>query len=298
MRFAVVDWFADAGRPALNGTPVPEPPDDAVRDALTWVLEGDPFYSLLRGARSARTDEDRDEVYRVIDDFVERHGALERPLDPALVRSALLAGDDLPDGAGTPDELRSATIQLTAATAWGMDELGSDLYFAVFARLFSAETISADSLAELFESPSGGANLKAAMRAIASHDPVEAVRRATADELRAARTVSGLLNGFGAFYFFHALQMPDTPGLARLRAEIDALGMRDLLLMRAAHALRTRGYATGVVSCLDRSMANLAGHLLRLVQEGPHLLGRPDTEHDAHAYMAEWISAVEGLRRA
>ncbi len=55
-------------------------------------------------------------------------------------------------------------------------------------------------------------------------DSAEALENAGIERLRQAREVAIGLAGFGALLMMHALLMPDTPGLAALRARInDAL---------------------------------------------------------------------------
>ena len=52
------------GRPTAPGEPaVPEPPDAAVAEALTWAVRADPGYRMLQRARAAVTEAQKDDFY-------------------------------------------------------------------------------------------------------------------------------------------------------------------------------------------------------------------------------------------
>lgn len=108
LRLAVIDWFAEAGKPTMPGeTAVPEPPHNAVLSALTWLIGADPVYQLLRLARSACTEEDRDKFYDAADGAVPRSPLGAGGFDPAVVREAVLSRRDPPDGAVALCHLRA-----------------------------------------------------------------------------------------------------------------------------------------------------------------------------------------------
>ena len=77
--------------------------------------------------------------------------------------------------------------------------------------------------------------------ALARFDPVEALENAGIKRLRQAREVATGLAGFGAILVMHALLMPDTPGLAALRARIDELGMGPALINLSQQMMQPRG---------------------------------------------------------
>lgn len=54
LRWTVIAWYAEAGRPALPGQMVvPEPPWPAVRQALVWAMRRSPAQRLVMQARAA-----------------------------------------------------------------------------------------------------------------------------------------------------------------------------------------------------------------------------------------------------
>jgi hypothetical protein len=67
---AVVEWFAEAGLALPSAEPVPDPPDDAVHTAIVWVFERNRRHQLIRIARSAATEAERDAFYTAAEQFV------------------------------------------------------------------------------------------------------------------------------------------------------------------------------------------------------------------------------------
>jgi hypothetical protein len=65
--------FFEAGRHALPGQPVvPEPPEAAVTGALAWAMRTDPGYRMLQRARSAVTEDQKDDFYAAAEDQARR----------------------------------------------------------------------------------------------------------------------------------------------------------------------------------------------------------------------------------
>lgn len=99
-RLAVLEWFAEAGMPAQPAAvQVPEPPVDAVREALVWVLRASVSQRLLHAARNAAGtgEEGQDALYALAGRLIvsrARRGAAH----PVLVRAALENDEDLPEG--------------------------------------------------------------------------------------------------------------------------------------------------------------------------------------------------------
>jgi hypothetical protein len=92
--------------------------------------------------------------------------------------------------------------------------------------------------------------------------------------------------------------MPDTPGLAALRAKIGELGMGQVLMSLARQVLQPRGMANAIATCLHPFYAELYRSLSELVASGPpllHLAG--DETHDPEHYMETWLSAIRELAK-
>ena len=114
--------------------------------------------------------------------------------------------------------------------------------------------------------------------------------------LRRAREVAIGLAGFGGMLMMHALLMPDTPGLAALRAGINELGMGPALIGLFQQMMRPRGVAFAIAACLQPTYLTLYNWLSELVAEGPPLLHEAgDGEHDPERYKATWLSSIREL---
>jgi hypothetical protein len=302
LRLAVIDWFADAGRRPIPGeTAVPEPPHAAVRSALMWLVAANPAHQLLQLARSARTEADRDEFYDAADAAVP--GPPSRPVvsfDPAVVREALLTRRDPPEGTvRSGQEARSGWIQLIAAMGMGYAEIGDDALAEALADTGLALQMPAPDgrwLAHFRESPAGLQPL------VERYDPLDMLSQADAEGLQRARTAALDLAMAGGLYFFHALLLPDTPGLAGLRATIDGLGLGPWLLMTFRNlagtdgsSIRTDGFAFTVVSCLHPFMSAVHTLLAAHIEGDPPLL--PDNTHDAEKFMADWMTTLKDTAR-
>ena len=127
-------------------------------------------------------------------------------------------------------------------------------------------------------------------------DSAEALENAGIERLRQAREVAIGLAAFGALLMMHALLMPDTPGLAALRARINALGMGPALIGLAKQVMRPSGIAFAIAACLHPMYLALYNSLSELVAAGPPLLHEAgDDEHDPERYMATWLSSIREL---
>jgi hypothetical protein len=300
LRLAVVDWFADAGKPAIPGGPtVPEPPHAAVHAALMWVLSADSAYRLFQRARSARTEAERDDFYDTADTAVRSWPRPAAGFDPAVMREALLAHQDPPHGTvKSGQQVRSGMIQLIAAAGMGYGEVPADLFAEaiadvglvsgmsdaaaqrVVARLVQLNELPASSLAELL---------------ITRYDPLEILSLANAELLQEARTAAWGMAAMGSVHLLHALLMPDTPELAALRADIDGLGIGQWLMRAALDVHSTDGFAFTVVSCLHPFVSAMHKFLAHQAATGPPLL--PDNVHDAERFMADWATTLEDTAR-
>ncbi|WP_336213274.1 hypothetical protein [Nonomuraea sp. LPB2021202275-12-8] len=116
-------------------------------------------------------------------------------------------------------------------------------------------------------------------------------------ELRQARTVLYHLSGVAAFYRGYALLMPDTAGLAALRARVDGLGAGHLLMMVTSWSLtrRTRDFAAGLDVCMQPWAVRLSDELMKQMLDGPPLLGGPDGAHTAEKFMDDWLATIKNV---
>jgi hypothetical protein len=227
--------------------------------------------------------------------------------DPAVVREALLTGQDAPDRTiKSGQRVRSGTIQLIAAMGTGYREVPADLFAQsmadtgmvpaasdavwqrVHARLAGLNELPASRLAELL---------------VTRYDPLELLSLANAELLQRARAAVYGLAGAGSLYLLHALLMPDTPGLAALRATIDDLGLgpfllqtvRDLLTTDDTKTFSTDGFASTVVSCLHPFTMTIGQMLHDQMKSGPPLL--PDNVPGAEKFMADWMTTLKDTAR-
>jgi hypothetical protein len=133
---------------------------------------------------------------------------------------------------------------------------------------------------------------------LARFDPVEALENADIDQLRQAREVATGLAGFGALLLMHALLMPDTPGLAAVRARIDELGMAPTLMNLALQVMQPQRAAFAIAICLDSTYAALYKSLSELVAAAPPLLHQAgDDGRDPERYMATWLSSIREISK-
>jgi hypothetical protein len=290
LRLAVLDWFAEAGR---NEPGVPEPPDAAVCAAVQWATATSTPCRLLQLARAARTDQQVDNFYAAAGAAVARVAAVG-PLDTTAVREAFLTGQDPGEGFGTrPGEVRAGLVQFIAATGLGFDEVGADALTEAATSTGMYSTMSAQdwdrALAKLGQLRDSGNPL--AEQLLFSYDPLAMAQRADADMLRRSRRVTHELMAFGALYFMHALLMPDTPGLAALRALIHQMGIGQALMAMSLGGHRTRNFNDNLVSCLH-PIYQVIHHLLSTqATTGPPLW--PSGEDAAQKYMAGWLDTIK-----
>jgi hypothetical protein len=95
-------------------------------------------------------------------------------------------------------------------------------------------------LASLGEPPPGPAGDLAELL-VTRYDPLKMLALANVELLQQARATAYGLAWIGALYLMHALLMPDIPGLAALRAIIDAFGAGPILLQTSRGPQRRLG---------------------------------------------------------
>lgn len=101
---------------------------DAVREALVWALRGTVSHRLMEVARGAASagEEAQDALYAVTGQMIGSR-AYRGAAHPALVRAALLADEDPPEG----PEL-GGMVHLVAAIGLGAQEVGADALAEAF----------------------------------------------------------------------------------------------------------------------------------------------------------------------
>jgi hypothetical protein len=293
LRGAIVAWFFEAGRPALPGhNEVPEPPDAVVADALAWAMRTDPAYRMLQRARSAITEDQKDEFYAATGDQARRLPDPSLP-DPQAVRDSILGGPKVQLDRGGP---RADLAHLVAAIGLGVDEVGPEAFADAISASGLFPQLSREEWREvMIEAHSSGIYAKE-FKALARFDPASALENANIDQLRQAREVTMGLAGLGALLLMHGLLMPDTPGLAALRTRINELGMAPVLMNMARQVRQPRGIASAIATCLDPSYLKLYESLYKFIADGPPLLHRAeDDKHDPERYMEDWISSLRKL---
>ncbi len=289
-RLAVLACFAEAGAPRLSGAVVvPEPPEAAVREALTWAAATSLSQYLMELARGAagRGEEGPDAFYTVAGELVASRPH-HLPPHPGRVRATLWADEDLPDDGPPP----AAVVHLAAAIGLGPEEVGADALAEAFAAMGVFGLTAEDwarmlGAAELGEAPAvdwsplGRVTL-----------PLEQARRASWEELIRARAVLTGLRPFYALYVMHGLFMPDTPALAALRARIDERGLGPLLTQLISIDTGPRQFADSLLSCLDPIWHELHLALMEQLQADSDLFCLPGDDTRATGFMETWIRTL------
>jgi hypothetical protein len=276
---------------------VPEPPDAAVAEALTWAVRTDPGYRLLQRARAAVTEAQKDDFYAVAAERARRGPDPSAGFNPAAIREALLSGRDIEDTFASSGS-RTDVVHYIAALGLGLEEVGADAFADAIAASGLFPQLSAQQWRDaMIEADTSGASAEA-FAELTRFDPAEWLENADIEQLRRARGVTIGLAGFGGLLVMHALLMPDTPGLAALRARINELGMGPALIDLARQVLRPRGIAFAIAACLQPMYLALYNSLSELVAAGQPLLHEAgDGEHDPERYMATWLSSIRELSK-
>jgi hypothetical protein len=275
-RLVVLEWFAEAGMAVRPGAaPVPEPPVGAVRQALVWVLERSVSQRLVEFARGAAGagEEGQDALYAVAGRLMKRgRGAA----NPALVRAALEAGEDVPVDADGPDS--RSMVHLVAAIGFGAQEVGADALAEGLAALGMfgmtvedwGQALGAVERGEVPPVDWGPVQREAG--------PVERVKRASDEELVRARTVLVGLRWFYGLYALHGLLLPDNPALAALRQRIDEWGMFPVLSQLIAFSPSPGQFAEALTVCLEPLLDALYETLTDQLADGPNIFPIPGDE--------------------
>jgi hypothetical protein len=251
------------------------------------------MYRMLQRARSAVTEAQRDEFYATAAGQARRTAGAASMFDPSVVREALIAGRDidLPSG-GAPTDL----VHLVAAIGLGVEEVGAEAFADAIIATGSYPQMSAQEWRDAVNDAFASGAYSESFAALARFDPASAVENAGIQRLREAREVTIGLAGLGALLLMHGLLMPDTPGLARLRATTNQLGVGPGLINLARQVMHPSSVASAVATCLDQFYSELYHSLSEFVAAGPpmlHLAG--DDEHDPERFMETWLSSLHAL---
>ncbi|MET9880386.1 hypothetical protein ABZZ36_38140 [Actinacidiphila glaucinigra] len=289
LRWAVLDWFAEAGR----DPDMPEPPDHAVCQAVPWAAQASPAQRLLRQARDARTEHLQDAFYTAAGATVPS-GALG--VDPAAMRAILLGGDDLPPESAARDE-GQGLVHLIAAPGMGFDEVGADALGMAFAATGLVPQMTAENWSSSIQDMEPAGILHGPLARAARTYAFADGRDATAEDLRAARTVYYGLAGVGGLLMWHALGVPDTPTQQALRATVEEMGIASWLMAMAAGSRPPSTFAGNVVTCLRPDLARVHDALIEQITSSPSLMDRSGGQepHDPDQFMKDWIATLTAL---
>lgn len=289
LRWTVLGWYAEAGRPVLPGAaPVPEPPWSRVREALLWALSSSSAQRLLEQARKAKSDEAQDAFYVAAERVLGRRPA--GAPHPSEVRRVLQARDTAASVRAAGGARWPGAVRLVAAVGMGADEVGGDLLAEALAEVLGTDRAQVTDAVRQAEA-NGALTGWSAPR---DDFPLARLARASEREMARAREVAHQLAGFGALYLAHGLLMPDTPALAALRAQIDELGLGAHLMHFTALMLNASGVPHVLSACLAPEIAALADLLQSVLHDHAehgllHRLGSPE---DGEAFMREWLAAL------
>ncbi|MEV8047715.1 hypothetical protein AB0P02_28315 [Streptomyces griseoluteus] len=296
VRWTVIAWYAEAGRPALPGQlAVPEPPWPAVREALVWAMRRSTAQRLVESARTAArgSEEEQDVFYTEAGRVVGRGPT--GPVHPEVMRRVLEDPDAELDQ-GEDRRRRRGAVSMVAATVMGAGEVGG-------ARLV-------DALATLMPGLDWTGVAAAAGRAeeagefdgwirAGAVDPFGLLQAAGPEEMAAARHAAMVLAGIGGLYVMHGFGMPDNPALARLRAVLEESGLSLIAAQMVPMMINPSGIVHALTMCLAPEIAALAGWLESVLAEQAGtggLLWLPGAKEEGpKAFMQAWIDHLHEL---
>ncbi|MFD6987048.1 hypothetical protein ACFWAX_41330, partial [Streptomyces sp. NPDC059956] len=243
LRATVLAWYMRAGTPGGNTRePVPEPPFDAVRDALVWALRRDPVRRLIEQAHQVRNDGDADDLYTAADKFLARSPGLLG--HPGRMREALLSSTE--DFQPPPRGGQRNLVHLIAAIGLPPGEVDAGTYAHAMAGTGMFPETDPVLLVQIYER----AQQDGTWDSVRHHDAVAQATSVTADDLARARDVARTLGLCGGLYLFHGMLLPDTPGQQAIRVRIDTLGMGEFFIA-LPHMLTKIDAAGLLIMCLD-----------------------------------------------
>ncbi|XES01606.1 hypothetical protein HEP87_56365 [Streptomyces sp. S1D4-11] len=294
LRWAVIAWYAEAGRPALpSELPVPEPPWPTVREALMWAMSRSSAQRLMVAARAAGDGSEaaQDAFYTEAGRKLG-HGPAGPP-DPQEMRRVL---EDPDAGLDRSRErrLRRGAVRLAAAAGMGAGEVGGEALVDALAVLTPGIDWS-DVAAEARQAEENG-EFDSWIQ-VGSVEPLGRLEAAGAQDMATARHAAQILAGVGGLYLMHGFGMPDTPGLARMRTGLEESGFALFVAQMVPLMINPSGVVHALSMCLAPEFAALAAWLESVLTEQANssggLLRLPGAEQDgAEAFMQAWISQL------
>ncbi|MGP3636858.1 hypothetical protein ACTU45_26470 [Streptomyces sp. 24-1644] len=221
LRATLLIWYMRAGTPAVHSRePVPEPPFEAVRDALVWALRRSPVQRLIEQARKARDDVDTDTLYADADRLLAR---MPGPLGhPGRMREALL--DDGQDIQPPPRGGQRGLVHLIALVGLTPGEVAAEVFVEAIAGSGLIPGLDREALVAAFEEAERDGTMAHSLHEARQRDAVAEARAVSPERLARAREVTRTLGFCGSIYLMHGMLLPDTPGQQAIRARIDDLG--------------------------------------------------------------------------
>ncbi|MGV9503911.1 hypothetical protein ACWDQ0_37195 [Streptomyces sp. NPDC003642] len=297
VRWTVIAWYAEAGRPVLPGQlAVPEPPWPAVREALVWAMRRSTAQRLVMAAcAAARGGEEEQDAFHAEAGRVVGRGPAG-PAHPDTVRRVLEDPDAELDQ-GEDRRRRRGAVSLAAAAAMGAGEVGGERLIDALATLtpgldwtdVAAKARQAEETGEFDRWIQAGAV-----------DPLGLLQAAGPEEMAAARHAATVLAGIGGLYLMHGFGMPDNPALARLRALLEESGLALIAATMVPMMINPSGVVHALTMCLAPEITALATWLESALTEqadtGQGLLRLPAAEQGgAEVFMQAWIDHLHQL---
>ncbi|MER5775488.1 hypothetical protein ABT144_14560 [Streptomyces sp. NPDC002039] len=290
LRATVLAWYMRAGTPGVHSRqPVPEPPFDAVRDALVWALRGSPIQRLIEQARRARDDVDTDDLYADADKFLARSPGLFG--HPGRMRQALRDNDQ--DIQPPPRGGQRSMVNLIALLGLPPGEVSGES----FAKAMTASGLfpwaDSEMLVAAFQHAERDGTLDRLLREARQRDAVTEAEAVSPQKLACAREVARVLGLCGSLYLMHGLLLPDTPGQQAIRDKIDELGLGEIVITAAKTFTKIEA-ANTLSLCLDPYFAHLSEQLNGvLTQHIDGIFRRPGEDDSAEDFMAGWMTAIQ-----
>ncbi|MFJ8941059.1 hypothetical protein ACIRL0_35990 [Streptomyces sp. NPDC102365] len=290
LRWTVIAWYAEAGRPALPGElAVPEPPWAAVHEALVWAMSRSSAQRLMVAARAAGDGgETAQDAFYTEAERVLGHGPAGPP-DPQEMRR-VLEGADAGLDRGRERRLRRGAVRLAAAAGMGAGEVGGEALVDALAVLTPGIDWSDVVAADARQAEENG-EFDNWIRA-GSVDPLGRLEAAGAQDMGAARHAAQILAGVGGLYLMHGFGMPETPGLTRLRTELQESGFSLIVAQMVPLMINPIGVVHALSMCLAPEFAALAAWLETVLahqsDNSEGLLRLPRAEQDGpEAFMTD-----------
>ncbi|MFE5796714.1 hypothetical protein ACFQ8C_29640 [Streptomyces sp. NPDC056503] len=289
LRATVLAWYMRAGTPGAHSRlPVPEPPFEAVRDALVWALRRSPVQRLIEQARRAGDDTETDALYADADKYLARSvGPFGHP---GRMREALL--DRSQDIQPPPRGGQRSMVNLIALLGLPLGEVSGESFAQAVTDSGLLPGMDGAALAAAFEQAERDGTLEHMLRVARQHDAVAEAETVSPARLARARDVARVLGFCGSVYLLHGFLLPDTPGQQAIRARIDELGLGEAAIT-AARSVDKVDAANVLGFCLQPSFGHLAEQLDEVMTEHmADVFRRPGEPDSAEDFMAAWLAAV------